>query len=458
MSHLLCGFAQTVITPKLDGPFSQGHYLDGFGARQSPVEGVLDDLYAKAGVFGTENGERFAVVSLDLVGLPQPLYEMFADYIEGMTGIDRAHTAICCTHTHSGPVSGSLNGMPVSLDLWCHAAELTAKTVLEAASDMCECTYYSAVADTGLESSWNRRGRSIIDRRIKAAVFTDAEGKIKGVIANASCHPVVGGSIRMKYSADYPRVLTRESIAQYGVPFLFLQGRSGDINPTRFDQKDSEEMTELLGSELYRGVVNVVEKASKAAPTENKSSKTLLSDYQIFDVPLNSILPLKELEAKFVKHLKLYSEMPWNMEKHAQRNHVEWYRKMMAISRRGEIPKLDIPLQVFVLDETLAFLFLPFELLTSTGNKLEKMLRGLGYEEGNIYIVGHSNMQLSYLPPEEEFGDAPPLEYEGKDSKGGKWDISYEVTGAARWGGFPEFGEKSEPATLKKIEQMISSL
>ena len=66
MKQLYCGFSQIDISPKI--PYSV--YLDGYGHRVLPAEGVRDPIYAKVCVMQGE-GNPFALVSLDICGLNQ---------------------------------------------------------------------------------------------------------------------------------------------------------------------------------------------------------------------------------------------------------------------------------------------------------------------------------------------------------------------------------------------------
>ena len=178
---------------------------------------------------------------MDVCGFNQEIYELITDYIEEITGFDKTCIAVCATHTHAAPAGGILDDLPISYDFWGYTAEICGRTVLEALDNMCECTCSAAVMENGIESSFNRRKRPfIIDRRVKAAVFNGPDGKIRGVISSGCCHPVINTTIEI--SADYLQVLTRRSIEEHGVPFLFLQGRGADINPCTFEDMDIEEV------------------------------------------------------------------------------------------------------------------------------------------------------------------------------------------------------------------------
>lgn len=427
MNKIKCGFAQKVITPQ-----GAGIFQDGYGFRMSPAEGVHDDLYVKAAVFGIGKDMLFAILVLDVCGLNQQLYELVTDYIEGMTGLDRAHVAVCATHTHAGPACGVLEGLPLSYDFWGQTAELCGRAVLEAREGMRECTCAAAIADKELLSSFNRRNRPFIDRRIKASAFMAEDGTLLGVIASACCHPVINTTLEL--SADYPQVLTRRALETYSVPFLFLQGTCADINPLMPKERSIAENTEQIGGELADGVMEVVTMARE----RGQSVTSQKSAYQIATIPMKAPAQTQE---DFGRKLEDYIRKPWSVEKHIALHYLEWSRKMRRKAALDEAPQMQVPLQAFSLDRRVIFVFLPFEAMTETGRKIEDMLRGAGYEEQNIFVIGYANSVNGYLAPLEEL----PI--------GG-----YEVTDAPIWYGLPACSELTEKAVIEAVKETALSL
>lgn len=430
MGSVKCGFSQRVITP-----LGEGIFMDGYGNRMSPAKGVHDDLYAKTAVFCTKEAEYFAILVLDVCGFNAQIYELLTDYLEAMTGFNKEHIAICATHTHAAPVCGVLDGLPVNYDFWCHTAELCGKAIIEARENLCECSFSGAIADSELTASFNRRKRPYIDRRIKAAVFTGLNGTVCGVIASASCHPVINTT--MELSADYPQVLTRRALEEYKVPFLFLQGRCADINPCIPEGMSIDDAMELLGGALTEGVMNAVEKAVR----HPESTCHMRSVYQTADIPMKPFLPLEAMEKAYREKLENYTKTPWSLEKHYVLRDLEWHRKMYGKIKRKEKSEISAPFQIFTIGKRLIFVFLPFEVLTNTGNKIEELLKTMGYKAENIFVIGYANIVNGYLAPLEEF----PI--------GG-----YEVIGASHWYGMPECGELTETTVIETVKEMACSL
>ena len=102
---------------------------------------------------------------------------------------------------------------------------------------------------------------------------------------------------------------------------------------------------------------------------------------------------------------------------------------MLDMARRGESPDLTVPMQLVTVGESLAFAFIPFELLTLEGDAVERILAGAGWSADRIFVCGYSNCVNGYLAPREEFP------YGG-----------YEVAGASHWFNIPETSEDSADA------------
>ena len=89
------GVAATDITPPMGIPMA-GYY------HERGADGILDPLYSKAMVI-EQDGERAALVILDLIGITRWVTDEARQRIEASTGIRRDHVMISATHAHTGP-------------------------------------------------------------------------------------------------------------------------------------------------------------------------------------------------------------------------------------------------------------------------------------------------------------------------------------------------------------------
>ena len=114
--------------------------------------------------------------------------------------------------------------------------------------------------------------------------------------------------------------------------------------------------------------------------------------------------------------------------------HENALKQVLAGKKSNEIK---VPLQIVALSDTAAFIFIPFELFTRTGNTLETIFVDTGYSPSSVIVAGCANGTYGYLAPREEL------------TQGG-----YEMVEAAHWYGLPQCGNKSEDAVISAVERM----
>ncbi len=432
MKNNLClGFADAIITP----PHPEYVYLDGYGFRLSPAtDGVRDDLHAK--VCAMIEGEKvFLLFSLDIIGLREDTYRLVTSQISDLTGVAREDMALSCIHTHAAPASGILDELPIDTDYFAWVGEVCGRAALSAIERACPVSASFAILPETLQTSHNRRtDREVIDRSIRAVAFHDESGKLRGVITSAACHAVVNTAHSI--SADWLAELNKLSTDE--VPYLFLQGRGADINPQLYLKLPIDEMIERLGRELSIPVARF----ATNTPRGEILSGGLTRRYEVVRIPMKKMTDLAAVRAEIARESKAYREIdPSDIQKHFVLRQLQWWRHMERMIEGGEDFALNVPLQVLSLGKQCVFLFVPFELLTLTGNKLEDMFAKAGFARETIYVCGYSNMTEGYLAPVEEF------------AFGG-----YEVAGAAHWYNIPEASPESEPAVLDWFRKVSEEL
>ena len=427
MSKIKFGFADEIIR------FTRSQYCDGYAFRMSQVEKTRDDLHVKVCAVKTEENTHL-IFSIDSVGLSAKYYKLVTDQITALTGIKRENISLSYIHTHSAPASGLLADMPVDTDYYGYMGEICGNMALRAIDRACECTVEFAVLPEKLINSVNRRNREdIIDRRIKAAVFRNTDGKICGVFAHASCHAVLQRD--MHFSADWLCKLNELSSDE--IPFMFFQGRCGDINPKWQKGEDIEEKTEILGNELAIPVKKFVDNSGEGKYLEGD----IKSFYEKVTLPMRVFDDTEMLREKVKIYEEKYFSTPiGDVNKRFHLRDMQWFREMLEKTEQGASNDITVPLQVLKIDK-LFFVFVPFELLTLTGNKLEKMLADKGYREECIYVCGYSNSLHAYLTPEEEF------------DFGG-----YEVEGSAKWYNISGTCIETERKVLEWYKEKIKAL
>lgn len=428
MDKLKAGFAQEIITPVPSEVF-----MDGYGNRITASEGIHDDIYVKACAL-RQGGRRFALVSLDVCGFNKITYDIVAGRIAAMNDLPVEKIALCATHTHASLACGVLADLPLNPMVWHRIGYLAGRTVRNAFDAAREGHFKTAIGED-LQSMYNRRGnKGFYDRRVKVFGFY-CGGVLAGVIASASCHPVIRGD--MQLSADYPGILTRDAAVRYpGVPFLFLQGRGADINPDTPGDLSTDEACEQVGCELRDSIF----KALKTMDIQKHGGDELRSRYAEIKVPMRDFpdaISLKDAVGRLREHFYAAQDA---YERRLSLRELIWHENALKQVQKGvKSNSLKVPLQIMTLSDTAAFVFIPFELLTRTGNTLEAMLLERGFSAESIMVAGYSNGTYGYLAPKEEW------------AQGG-----YEMKDAAHWYDLPECGDKSEDAVLNGIERLLA--
>ncbi|WP_299534486.1 neutral/alkaline non-lysosomal ceramidase N-terminal domain-containing protein [Ulvibacterium sp.] len=245
-SGLQIGYAEVNYTPRVGLNLVGNYRGDDYASR-----GVHDSLYGKAMVAKGGNGEKIAILSVDICYIHKESVDMMRNHIAANSDIKAENILIHATHTHSGPES-----------------ELEAPEAKE---------YLQKAANAILEANKNlapaelRLGRSTEERishnrRLKAidgtthmvwekfepgyieevlgdkdpeviALSIMREGKVVNSIVNFGCHPTTLTGNNWLYSADYPGYLTESIQKVKGKDFgvLFLNAPSGNV--TQVDYK-----------------------------------------------------------------------------------------------------------------------------------------------------------------------------------------------------------------------------
>ena len=422
-----CGFSQIDITPQP----AHSVYLDGFGERVLPAETVLDPLYAKVCVM-EQAGKEFALISLDICGLCSPVLERLEDWIMLLTGLDRADFALCATHTHSGPACGLLPDLPVNMLYWNWVGQQIAEAIAQARKTSLPGTFRSCFAGE-LTGGYNRRNKPDIDRRIRVCGFYDEGGCLRGAFASASCHAVCMCSYGI--SADFPGVLTRRALEVYpGVPFLYLQGRGADIDPLYWN----EEGVEKLGNELTDHVFSALDTLAAKEPIEG---------------PIRSLFRKARIPMCWPSREEMLPELEQQLEKLAAKKddpkarryanvNIRWLQNAIREQDSGNTePAISVSFQAMAIGKDLAMVFVPFEMLTVTGNALESALCSMGMDPARCYVIGYANGTNGYLSPSTDCSDG-----------------GYETSGAARWYSLPQCCEASERTVIAELTKLSAEL
>ena len=407
MNKLYCGFSQSVITPEPGTVF-----MDGYGFRTTPAEGVRDDLYTK--VCAIKSGdEEFVLVALDICGFDNRLRDCLRGWIRACTNLKEHQFSLSATHTHAGPACGIGKDLPINHIYWDQVGRTVAKTIEQARASRVPGDFRFAFGGE-LTLAYNRRGKKPIDRRVTACGFFGEDGALVGALTTANCHAVCNKD--MNLSADYPAILTQEAAKKYpGTVFLFLQGHGADINPLETKEQGMVSYDEL-GRDLTKCVFAALDKM-----TEPQISQGIVAS-QIRDVFTPMTYPTPETvvdtERHWLKFLKENEAITPQTDRTRVLSRVAmitiaWNRRVLYRLENGIPAGIESTIQMAAIGKDAAFVFIPFEMLTLTGLAIEKILTAYGLAPERCFILGYSNGTNGYLAPAVDCGK---YSYETVDS------------------------------------------
>ncbi|MBI3119636.1 MAG: neutral/alkaline non-lysosomal ceramidase N-terminal domain-containing protein [Candidatus Hydrogenedentes bacterium] len=222
---------QSIVPPH---PTKMGGYFD----RLDNFTGVSTPVYARALVCG--NGEHTqALVSLDLIGVSDPLVKLARDKVAAETSIPAKNVLICAVHDHSAPTGF------VGMSLAGEADEDTALTeflistiaavVKEAQAAMRPSRLGFAYGRLeGITRNRQQNNNEVVDPELGVLKVEAADSReIIGILCNFTGHPVILGSNNLLLSSEYPGRAAAVIEEVLGGVAVFTQGACGDVTMHR---------------------------------------------------------------------------------------------------------------------------------------------------------------------------------------------------------------------------------
>lgn len=243
MDTLHLGIERVPITPPI------GVWQIGYFGREHGSDALFDNLYASAMVL--DNGEtRLALVCCDLLFLHSETVAIIRHEIHQRTGIPSSQIMLCCSHTHSGPITyvtaqqSTRDRAYVETLVHCIVGAVVAA---DRQRQPVTLRMGHAQAHIGI----NRReqlqdGRVIlgnnpagpVDPQVLVARFDSREGYPLAALVNYACHGVVLSGDSYGLSADWPGAMRDTVELETGASCFFIQGACADINPLVSPQRD----------------------------------------------------------------------------------------------------------------------------------------------------------------------------------------------------------------------------
>ena len=384
------GVAKVKITPY------EMIWIAGYGGRNHPAEGILQDVWAKALALKDRNGKFGVVVTLDVCTIDRTFYEEFIGNVSKRYGLRRDQVIVNCSHTHSGPAVGkSLQHIhQMGEEDWKKELKYTewlqgalADLVGDALRDFRPVRVLTGngIARFGVNRRSNKEPtvkdltelKGPTDFSVPVLKVEDESGRMTAVLFGYACHPTTTGFYH--YNGDYPGWAQAELEKTYpGAVAMFFQGGGADVNPL---PRRKISYAIKYGKELAAAV----EQALADELTEREPSL----ETRLVDVPLAMEEPrsLAELD-------EIGSDLdPDNY-------FARWARSTAAAVRRGEKLPREWPftVQYWTLGDQKVFA-LGGELFVGYSLAIKRRF-------GNdTFVMGYCNDVMSYIPTEEAWAE-----------------------------------------------------
>lgn len=196
--------------------------------------GVHDPLFARALVL--ERGDlRVAIVALDVIGLQRGDVLRLHDRIRA-AGFEPRHVIVHATHTHSGPDTLGLWGLPPLISgQQGEVMERVASGVQEALSRAAAKLRPAEIASGGVRLDpagilKNLRRPGLVDPELVVVhVRERAGGSTVATLVELGCHPEVLGSENRLVTSDFPAWLRTALEERFGGVGLYVSGAIGGL-------------------------------------------------------------------------------------------------------------------------------------------------------------------------------------------------------------------------------------
>ena len=366
--------------------------LTGFRAREQPMTGVRDPLYARTLVF--DNGKtRAALCVVDLLGVGRDVLDRIREQAGEAHDIAPENLHVAGTHTHCGPAAVRLRSVgEVDADYVGFLGERILQSIAVAANALRPARFLVARRNVNLAVDRRMQWAEVGDRgpqldpELLALWIADPEkDEPFAVLVNYACHGVVMSDRRV--SADWPGAACAaiEAVSGPDMTPLVLVGASGNLNPA---ERGAPEALRRAGRALAAATAEAPRAPLEADDMEllETRTRTYALRYQQWD------------EDRLIAFLDAEKEKLASGEiDYPDRR--DWAQDRLAEFRRGEMPtSREIELNVLAVGPVRVAL-LPFETFTETGLAVKRAA------PGRTLVAGCADGLYGYLPIESAYDE-----------------------------------------------------
>lgn len=414
------GVARAKITPETS------MWMTGYGSRDHPAEGTLQDLWVKALAIEDPAGRRGILLTADLCGVTREITNQVAAELEKRHRLPRESVMVNVSHTHCSPfVEGFALGLRVfnvedrksfaayrvQLERWMlQAAEEALKKLAPATLEWgVDAADFAVNRRNNAEKDVPRlraEGKLVgpVDHDVPVLAVRSAANEILGVVFAYACHNTTLGIYQ--WHGDYAGCAQLEIERRHPQAVaLFVEGCGGNINPI---PRREVALAEGYGGQLADAVDRAL--GRPMAPVQG-SFKSAFGEITLAFAEQPTEPQLKAMAA--------------NGKSEGER---AWATHLLSQLESGGIPMTyPFPIQAWRLGE-LSWVALGGETVVDYALRLKN-------EAGpRLWVFGYSNDVMAYIPSESILVEGG---YEGRTSmiphgKPGPWVAGLEGTIVAK--------------------------
>jgi hypothetical protein len=390
--------SKVVITPK------DTMWMAGYSSRNKPAEGAAQDLFAKALALQDTQGNRFVVVTMDLIGVPRTLRDDLVKRLGETQHLPAESVLFNASHTHCGPeyrfggvgADSPEIGRRQQADaygVWLEEALF--KLVGDALAHLApaQVTYHHARCGYAMNRRLPIDGTfrnspypdGPVDQDVPVLRVTGADGKEMAILFGYACHNTTLPFYQWcgdhaGYAQEYIEAAHPGAIA------LYMQGCGGDQNPY---PRGKIELAKMHGQSLATAVDAALTATSQAI------HGPLKENFADADIDFAHVPTRAELDEQAQSKNGLDAS-------HA--------KKLLARLDAGEtLPAhYAYPVQVVRFGDGLTFVGLAGETVVDYSLRLKRELAG-----GPVWVAGYCNDVMTYIPTRRVLEEGG---YEGVDA------------------------------------------
>jgi neutral ceramidase len=415
------GVAASDITPR------EPQWMAGYGGRTHPAEGALHPLFLKVLALEDAAGHRAIVVSSDLLGIPQTIYEHSCAALHERFGLARAQIMVNASHSHCTPVLRNMlyDAYPITdadkavIERYSQGLEATiVETAGKALAALAPARLASGEGTTNF--AVNRRNnpegsvlklieqnalQGPIDHSVPVLEVSGPDGTLKAVLFGYACHNTTLGFYQ--WAGDYAGFAQLALERSHpGAVAMFFMGCGADQNPL---PRHEVYLAERYGHMLAAAVEEVLR--SPPQPL----APTLATAHELVTLNLGDAPTTAELET-------LAAGKPVTL--------TRWATRLLAGVKAGQpLPRTyPYPVEVWQLGGRQLWIALGGEPVVDYALRFKKEFGG------HAWVSGYANDVMAYIPSARVLAEDKPPRPQGRAGYEGNTSMYAYGMPANRWG------------------------